>query len=143
MWGGCCVVQFAEYIQANVQLYGMRNNSKWQLSPSAVASFVRRELAKSLRSRVWIPLLPIPLHTESSLPQMVADPSPYRNHTTLTFLSAVSIQTPTSLYCIGWTTWRRQQKLLTQHMDMLSIIVCLFSISTITQTFPSKKGSSY
>ncbi|KAH0614588.1 uncharacterized protein H6S33_000224 [Morchella sextelata] len=44
-------VQFAEYIQANVQLYGMRNNSKWQLSPSAVASFVRRELAKSLRSR--------------------------------------------------------------------------------------------
>jgi hypothetical protein len=45
-------VQFAEYIQANVQLYGMRNNSKWQLSPSAVASFVRRELARSLRSRV-------------------------------------------------------------------------------------------
>ncbi|RPA95987.1 proteasome-domain-containing protein [Choiromyces venosus 120613-1] len=44
-------VQFAEYIQANVQLYGMRNNSKWQLSPSAVASFVRRQLAKSLRSR--------------------------------------------------------------------------------------------
>jgi len=44
-------VQFAEYIQANVQLYGMRNDSNWQLSPSAVASFIRRELAKSLRSR--------------------------------------------------------------------------------------------
>ncbi|KAF8545197.1 nucleophile aminohydrolase [Trichophaea hybrida] len=44
-------VQFAEYIQANVQLYGMRNNSSWQLSPSAVASFIRRELARSLRSR--------------------------------------------------------------------------------------------
>ncbi|KAF8251633.1 N-terminal nucleophile aminohydrolase [Wilcoxina mikolae CBS 423.85] len=44
-------VQFAEYIQANVQLYGMRNNSSWQLSPSAVASFIRRELARTLRSR--------------------------------------------------------------------------------------------
>ncbi|KAA8895641.1 nucleophile aminohydrolase [Sphaerosporella brunnea] len=44
-------VQFAEYIQANVQLYGMRNNANWQLSPSAVASFIRRELARSLRSR--------------------------------------------------------------------------------------------
>ncbi|KAL7273925.1 Proteasome subunit beta type-4 [Rhizina undulata] len=44
-------VQFAEYIQANVQLYGMRNNTNWQLSPSAVASFVRRELARSLRSK--------------------------------------------------------------------------------------------
>ncbi|KAI5795678.1 nucleophile aminohydrolase [Geopyxis carbonaria] len=44
-------VQFAEYIQANVQLYGMRNNSSWQLSPSAVASFIRRELARSIRSR--------------------------------------------------------------------------------------------
>lgn len=45
-------MQFAEYIQANVQLYGMRNNSMWQLSPPAVASFIRRELARSLRSRV-------------------------------------------------------------------------------------------
>jgi len=47
-------VQFAEYIQANVQLYGMRNNTpttNGQLSPSAVASFIRKELAKSLRSR--------------------------------------------------------------------------------------------
>ncbi|KAI5815403.1 nucleophile aminohydrolase [Pyronema omphalodes] len=44
-------VQFAEYIQANVQLYGMRNNSNWQLSPSAVASLIRHELARSLRSR--------------------------------------------------------------------------------------------
>jgi 20S proteasome subunit beta 4 len=50
-------VQFAEYIQANVQLYGMRNNANWQLSPAAVASFIRRELARSLRSRVPPPLL--------------------------------------------------------------------------------------
>ncbi|KAK2753589.1 Proteasome subunit beta type-4 [Arachnomyces sp. PD_36] len=42
-------VQFAEYIQANAQLYSMRNES--ELSPSAVASFVRGELARSLRSR--------------------------------------------------------------------------------------------
>jgi 20S proteasome alpha/beta subunit len=43
------LVQFAEYIQANVQLYTMRNDT--ELSPSAVASFVRGELARSLRSR--------------------------------------------------------------------------------------------
>ncbi|KAL9129913.1 MAG: hypothetical protein Q9217_001761 [Psora testacea] len=42
-------VQFAEYIQANVQLYSMRNST--DLGPSAVANFVRGELAKSLRSR--------------------------------------------------------------------------------------------
>lgn len=43
------VVQFAEYIQANIQLYSMRNDT--DLGPSAVASFVRGELARSLRSR--------------------------------------------------------------------------------------------
>ena len=43
------VVQFAEYIQANIQLYSMRNDT--DLGPSAVANFVRGELAKSLRSR--------------------------------------------------------------------------------------------
>lgn len=43
------VVHFAEYIQANIQLYSMRNDA--DLGPSAVASFVRGELAKSLRSR--------------------------------------------------------------------------------------------
>ena len=43
------IVQFAEYIQANIQLYSMRNDS--DLGPAAIASFVRGELAKSLRSR--------------------------------------------------------------------------------------------
>jgi len=43
------LVQFAEYIQANIQLYSMRNSS--DLSPYEVSSFVRSELAKSLRSR--------------------------------------------------------------------------------------------
>ncbi|KAI9853923.1 MAG: Proteasome subunit beta type-4 [Vezdaea acicularis] len=42
-------IQFAEYIQANIQLYSMRNDN--DLSPSAVANFVRGELASSLRSR--------------------------------------------------------------------------------------------
>ena len=45
----CTTVQFAEYIQANIQLYSMRNDT--DLGPSAVANFVRGELAKSLRSR--------------------------------------------------------------------------------------------
>ena len=44
-----CVVQFAEYVQANIQLYSMRNDT--DLGPSAVASFVRGELARSLRSK--------------------------------------------------------------------------------------------
>ncbi|KAI9670450.1 MAG: Proteasome subunit beta type-4 [Trizodia sp. TS-e1964] len=42
-------VQFAEYIQANIQLYSMRHDT--ELAPAAVASYVRRELATSLRSR--------------------------------------------------------------------------------------------
>jgi 20S proteasome alpha/beta subunit len=42
-------VQFAEYIQANVQLYSMRNGM--ELSPSATANFVRGELARALRSK--------------------------------------------------------------------------------------------
>ncbi|TVY56096.1 putative proteasome subunit beta type-4, partial [Lachnellula cervina] len=42
-------IQFAEYIQANAALYSMRNDI--HLSPSAIAHFVRGELASSLRSR--------------------------------------------------------------------------------------------
>lgn len=46
---GFPLVQFAEYVQANVSLYTMRNDT--ELSPAAVSSFVRGELARSLRSR--------------------------------------------------------------------------------------------
>ncbi|GCB67612.1 hypothetical protein scyTo_0010274 [Scyliorhinus torazame] len=42
-------VQFAEYIQKNVQLYKMRNGN--ELSPSAAANFTRKTLAEYLRSR--------------------------------------------------------------------------------------------
>ena len=42
-------IQFTEFIQANIALYSMRNET--DLGPSAVASFVRGELARSLRSR--------------------------------------------------------------------------------------------
>ncbi|KAK9452680.1 nucleophile aminohydrolase [Dipodascopsis uninucleata] len=42
-------VQFAEYAQANIQLHGMRNEV--ELSTSAISSFIRSELANSLRSR--------------------------------------------------------------------------------------------
>ncbi|KAI0977330.1 nucleophile aminohydrolase [Xylaria arbuscula] len=42
-------VQFSEYIQANAQLYSMRNET--DLSPTALAHYVRGELATSLRSR--------------------------------------------------------------------------------------------
>lgn len=43
-------VQFTEYIQANIQLYLMRENDT-ELSPKATASFVRNQLATSIRSR--------------------------------------------------------------------------------------------
>ena len=43
------LVQFAEFIQANIKLYSMRNDT--ELSPAAVSNFVRGELARSLRSR--------------------------------------------------------------------------------------------
>lgn len=43
-------VQFTEYIQANIQLYLMRENNT-ELSPKATASFVRNQLATSIRSR--------------------------------------------------------------------------------------------
>lgn len=42
--------QFAEYIQANIQLYSMRED-EIELSPKATASFVRNQLATSIRSR--------------------------------------------------------------------------------------------
>lgn len=42
-------MQFAEYIQANVQLYSMRNGTS--LGPGAVSSFVRGEVARALRTR--------------------------------------------------------------------------------------------
>ncbi|KAI2641813.1 nucleophile aminohydrolase [Hypomontagnella submonticulosa] len=42
-------VQFSEFIQANAQLYSMRNET--DLSPTALAHYVRGELASSLRSR--------------------------------------------------------------------------------------------
>ncbi|BFZ58712.1 Proteasome subunit beta type-4 [Savitreella phatthalungensis] len=43
-------VQFAEYVTANVALYS-RRNEELELHTEAVSSFVRRELADSLRSR--------------------------------------------------------------------------------------------
>ena len=45
-------VSFAEYIQRNIKLYGIRNGI--ELSPKATATFTRRELADSLRSRVTL-----------------------------------------------------------------------------------------
>ncbi|PNS18976.1 hypothetical protein CAC42_6071 [Sphaceloma murrayae] len=42
-------VQFAEFIQANIRLYSTRNSTS--LPPSATSSFIRTELASSLRSR--------------------------------------------------------------------------------------------
>ena len=41
---------FAEYIQRNISLYTIRNDDR-QLSPKAVATFVRNQLAESLRTR--------------------------------------------------------------------------------------------
>ncbi|XP_076364835.1 proteasome subunit beta type-2-like [Tachypleus tridentatus] len=42
-------VQFAEFIEKNIQLYKMRNG--YELSPSGAANFTRRNLMEYLRSR--------------------------------------------------------------------------------------------
>lgn len=42
-------VQFAEYVERNIRLYQIRH--LYPLRPSAAASWVRRSLAESLRSR--------------------------------------------------------------------------------------------
>ena len=42
-------IQFAEYIERNIRLYQIRN--LYPLRPSAAASWIRRSLAESLRSR--------------------------------------------------------------------------------------------
>ncbi|KAF9010052.1 20S proteasome subunit [Cyathus striatus] len=42
-------VQFAEYVERNIRLYQIRN--LYPLRPSAAASWIRRQLAESLRSR--------------------------------------------------------------------------------------------
>ena len=47
-------IQFAEYVQANVQLYGMKNDT--ELNSDAVAAFTRREMADNLRTRVPFPV---------------------------------------------------------------------------------------
>jgi 20S proteasome subunit beta 4 len=43
-------VQYAEYLQANIRLYGTRHG--FEMSSKAVSSFARNELASALRSRV-------------------------------------------------------------------------------------------
>lgn len=43
-------VQFAEYVQANIQLYTMRENDR-ELLPKATALFIRNQLATLIRSR--------------------------------------------------------------------------------------------
>ena len=42
-------VQFAEYVERNIRLYQIRHH--YALRPSAAASWIRRSLAESLRSR--------------------------------------------------------------------------------------------
>jgi 20S proteasome subunit beta 4 len=55
-------IHFAEYIQANVQLYGMKNDT--ELNSDAVAAFTRREMADNLRTRVvpqvWLIVASVP-----------------------------------------------------------------------------------
>ncbi|ODV84830.1 hypothetical protein CANARDRAFT_8401 [[Candida] arabinofermentans NRRL YB-2248] len=41
--------QFAEYIQANIQLFSMRENT--EMDSKSIASYIRQQLASSLRSR--------------------------------------------------------------------------------------------
>merc|ERR1712000_720581 len=79
-------IQFAEYIQANAALYTMRNEA--DLSPSAVASFVRGELARSLRSQVCIGWTISP-----AVPKCPMPPTDMLNTTASPFSTSTTIQT--------------------------------------------------
>ena len=48
-WRSGDTVQFAEYIERNIRLYQIRNT--YALRPQSAASWIRRSLADSLRSR--------------------------------------------------------------------------------------------
>jgi len=62
--------QFAEYVEKNIQLYKMRNG--YELSPSAAASFTRRNLADYLRSKTpyQVNMLLAGYDTESNTPEL-------------------------------------------------------------------------
>ncbi|KAJ3021605.1 Proteasome subunit beta type-4 [Thoreauomyces humboldtii] len=63
-------VQFAEYVQRNCRLYGIQNGVS--LSPRAAASYVRRELATSLRTRnpYHVSLLIAGVDTKTNTPEL-------------------------------------------------------------------------
>ncbi|KAI8923850.1 nucleophile aminohydrolase [Entophlyctis helioformis] len=63
-------VQFAEYVERNIRLYGIRTGI--ELSPNAVASYTRREMAESLRSRspYHVNMLIAGTHPKTGVPEV-------------------------------------------------------------------------
>ena len=49
IWNTGDTIQFAEYVERNLRLYGIRHDI--ELQPAAAAAWTRRQLADSLRSR--------------------------------------------------------------------------------------------
>ena len=134
-----CTVQFAEYIQANIQLYSMRNDT--DLGPSAVASFVRGELARSLRSRkpYTVNLLLGGMDPITKRPHLYwldylasLAPLPYAAHGYAQYV------VPPSLSCSSGQVTVKQRVSLTGYLDTIAY---QYLTNTITQTSTSSRDS--
>ena len=132
-----CTVQFAEYIQANIQLYSMRNDT--DLGPSAVASFVRGELARSLRSRkpYTVNLLLGGMDPITKRPHLYwldylasLAPLPYAAHGYAQYV------VPLSLSCSSGQVTVKQRVSLTGYLDTIAY---QYLTNTITQTSTSSR----
>ena len=134
-------VQFAEYIQANVQLYSMRNET--ELSPSAVANFVRGELSRSLRSRrpYTVNLLlggVDPITEKPSLYWLdylaALAPVPYAAHGYAQYVEQLAFTFPPR-FCSWGVLWNRSNKLRVELLfdDTPDTTAYRSSINTTTQ----------
>ena len=134
-------MQFAEYIQANIQLYSMRNDT--DLGPSAVASFVRGELARSLRSRkpYTVNLLLGGMDPITNEPHLYwldylasLAPLPYAAHGYAQYVVFLFLSSPLEKFTAVRII------LLSEGLDTIAY---QYSTNTTTQTSTSSRGSRY
>lgn len=121
-------VQFAEYIQANAQLYSMRNGV--DLAPSALANFVRQELASSLRSR-----------KPYNVNLLLGGVDPITGKPSLYWLDYLASLAPLPYAAHGYAQFVDMKSFVMYRVADLCVdtIVCLCSISTITQISTMKQ----
>lgn len=131
----CFLVQFAEYLLANIQLYGMRNG--YEMSSTAVASYVRTELANALRSRVCFLFELFSFFLNQSTNFFSSD------HIKSIFSWEVMTKRQKNPSFTGSITWLLVFLYLTQPMDMLLTTFFRYWIAITVQTCLWKKVWSF